>query len=127
MTHKMVDGVGLGWEVMCWYFDDLMISHRDEIIVSEFAFSLAEEFGPTTIISRGKVHNYLGMDLDFCICPDTMINSVIKYLQKRVDEFPKVLRGTKACPVGISVCEYCMPYSTTFQNALVIGSVNILR
>ena len=29
-----------------------------------------------------------------------MINSMIKYLQKVIDEFPEILRGTKACPTG---------------------------
>ena len=45
--------------------DDLKISHRDKAIVSEFAIALAKEFGPKTTISRGKVHDYLGMDLNF--------------------------------------------------------------
>ena len=29
-----------------------------------------------------------------------MIISMIRYLQKVIDEFPEVLRGTKACPAG---------------------------
>ena len=46
------------------------------------------------------MHNYLGMDLDFGTNPGTMMISVIKYLQKIIDEFPDVLSGTKVCPVG---------------------------
>ena len=80
--------------------DDLNISHRDEAIVSEFVMELAKEFGPKTTISRGKVHNYLGMDLDFGTCPGTVIISMIRYLQTVIDEFPEALRGTKACPMG---------------------------
>ena len=62
--------------------------------------ALAKESGPKPVISRGKVHDYLGMDLCFGTCPGTMIISMIKYLQKVIDNFQEVLRGTKACPVG---------------------------
>ena len=72
---------------MCWHVDDLKISHRDKAIVSEFVMAPAKEFGPKTTISRGKVHNYLGMDLDFGTCPGTMIMSMIKYFQKVIDKF----------------------------------------
>ena len=80
--------------------DDLKISHRDEATVSEFTMAIAKKFGQKTAISRGKVHDYLGMDLDFGTCPGTMILSMIRYLQKVIDKFPEVLRGTKACPAG---------------------------
>ena len=93
----MLDG---GQITVCWHVDDLKISHRDEAIVSEFAMALAKEFGPKTTISRGKVHDYLGMDLNLGTCPGTMIISVIRYLQKVIDEFPEVLRSTKVCPAG---------------------------
>ena len=39
-----------------------MISHRDEVIVSDFAEAMAAEFRLKTNISRGKVNDYLEMD-----------------------------------------------------------------
>ena len=42
------------------------------------------------MISRGKVHNYLGMDLDLGTSPGTRIMSMMNYLQKINDEFPEV-------------------------------------
>ena len=69
-------------------------------IVSEFEMALADEFGPKTTIFGGEVHNYLGMDLDFETSLGMMIISMIKYLQKTIDEITEVLRGTKACPTG---------------------------
>ena len=97
VANMMADG---GQLIVCWHVDDLKISHRDKAIVSEFAMALAKEFGPKTTMSRGKMHNYLGVDLDFGTNPGTMPMSMIKYLQKVIDEFPEVLRGAKACPVG---------------------------
>ena len=61
-----------------------MISHRDEKIVSEFVGALADEFELKTMISRGKVHDYLEMDLDFGTDPGTMIIYMIKYLQNLI-------------------------------------------
>ena len=61
---------------------------------------MANIYGEKTTISRGRVHDYLGMELDFGTCSGTLIISMIKYQQKILDIFPEVLRGTKACPTG---------------------------
>ena len=66
--------------------------------MSAFVIHIVETYGPKTTISRGKVHDYLGMQLDFGTCPCSMIISMIKYLQKILDEWPEVLGGTKARP-----------------------------
>ena len=55
---------------MCWHVDDLNISHRGKGIVREFVMALAKEFGPKTTLFRGKVHDYLGIDLNFGTSPD---------------------------------------------------------
>ena len=47
------------------------------------------------------------MELDFATCPGTMIVSMIKYLQKIIEEFPEVLRGTKACPATDNLFKVC--------------------
>ena len=62
--------------------------------------ALVNEFGRKTTISREKVHNYLGVDLDFGTRPGTLIIPMIKYLQNIIDEFLEVLGGTKVCPMG---------------------------
>ena len=38
------------------------------------------------------------MQLDFGTCSGSMIISMIKYLQKILDEWPEVLGGTNTCP-----------------------------
>ena len=91
----MVNGAQI---TVCWHIDNLKISHRYEEVVSAFAIQIADTYGPKTTISRGKVHDYLGMQLDFGTCPGSMIISMIKYLQKILDKWPEVLGGTKACP-----------------------------
>ena len=69
-------------------------------MVTAFAVDMANIYGAKTTISRGRVHDYIGMKLDFRTCPGTLIISMIKYLQKIIDEFPEFLRGAKSCPAG---------------------------
>ena len=68
--------------------------------MSEFGTVLTNRFGPKTTILRSKVHDYFWMDLDFGNCSGTMIIYMMKYLQKIINGFIEVLRGTKTCPTG---------------------------
>eukprot|EP00978_Attheya_sp_CCMP212_P046091 scaffold373512_cov98-Attheya_sp.AAC.1 len=50
-----------------WHVDDLKISHVATVTVTSIISKLEVEFGneaPLTI-RRGKVHDYLGMTIDF--------------------------------------------------------------
>lgn len=50
-----------------WHVDDLKISHVDPEVVTKIIESLDEEYGKVgkMTVRRGKVHDYLGMTLDF--------------------------------------------------------------
>ena len=63
---------------VCWHVDDLKISHRDQEMVTAFAVKMTNIYGAKTTISRGRVHNYLVMEIDFGTCPGTLIISMIK-------------------------------------------------
>ena len=69
-------------------------------MVTVFTVDMKKIYGSKTTISRGRVHDYIGMELDFGTCLGALIISMIKHLQKIIDEFPQVLRGTKAYPAG---------------------------
>ena len=75
----MVDGAQM---TVCCHVDDLKISHRDKEMVTAFAVKMANIYGANITISRGRVHEYIGMDLEFVTCPGTLIISMIKYLQR---------------------------------------------
>ena len=93
VANMMVNGAQI---TVCWHVDNLKISHRDDEVVRSFSIQIAEIYGPKTTISRGKVHDYLIMQLNFGTCPGSMIISMIKYLQKILYTWPEVLGGTKA-------------------------------
>ena len=78
----------------------MKVSHKDEGAVTALALKLASLYGEKTTISRGKVHEYLGMDIDWLTKPGVMIVSMIKYLQKVIDEFPEDIKSTRASPAG---------------------------
>ena len=50
-----------------WHVDDLKISHKKPSVVDRIIESLKNEYGKigTMTVRRGKVHDYLGMTLDF--------------------------------------------------------------
>ena len=45
--------------------DDLKVSHKDKNVVLAFCVKMSELYGSGTKSSRGKVHDFLGMDLDW--------------------------------------------------------------
>ena len=70
---------------ICWHVDNLKVSHKNEDAVTALALKLVSLYGPKTPISRGKVHEYLGMDIDWLIKPGFMIVSMVKYLHKVIE------------------------------------------
>ena len=86
---------------MIWHVDDLKISHVESKVVDDFIALLEQEFGndgPLTI-NRGKVHEYLGMRLDFST-PGKLIISMEPYIRSMIDEMPDNMTGTAANPAA---------------------------
>jgi hypothetical protein len=50
-----------------WHVDDLKISHKNPNVVTSIIQQLKEKFGNEAPLSvtRGKIHEYLGMKLDY--------------------------------------------------------------
>jgi hypothetical protein len=50
-----------------WYVDDLKVSHVDGNVVGDIIKLVEQEFGKemSVTVTRGKVHNYLGIKIDF--------------------------------------------------------------
>ena len=76
-----------------WHVDDLNVSHKEESAIGAFVLNICKVFGNGNKFSRVKLHYYLGMDMDWSQ-DGTMIVSMIKYLQKIIDDFPEVIHST---------------------------------
>ena len=61
--------------------------------------ALAKIYGPGITVSRGKVYDYLGMDLDYTGHKSVKI-SMIKYLKKIFTAFPEEITKTAEAPAG---------------------------
>ena len=48
-----------------WHIDDLKVSYQYEFEITKFASYLSDIYGKKLTVHRGKVHEYLGMDLDY--------------------------------------------------------------
>ncbi len=61
--------------------DDLKISHVDPFQVTKFCQYLASIYRNGLVVHRSKVHNYLGMDLNFALNGIVQV-SMITYTSK---------------------------------------------
>ena len=54
----------------------------------------------------GKVHEYLGMDLDFS-SPKVLTIGMIKYIKKILKEFPEEIKSVAATPAAEHLFKVC--------------------
>ena len=64
---------------------------------TKFATWLGTIYGHKLIVKRGKVHDYLGMDLDWSVGGKVTI-LMIKYVYKILEDFVEVIKKTAATP-----------------------------
>jgi hypothetical protein len=98
VMNKTVDGQQL---TVAWHVDDLKVSHAKSTVVDQFVDDMENEFGKETPLnkSRGKVHDYLGMTLDFSK-PGEVTITMIDYIKSILHDAPKEMRGRAATPAA---------------------------
>jgi hypothetical protein len=86
---------------IAWHVDDLKISHVDSQVVDQVVNMLEDEFGKETPMnkSRGKIHDYLGMTLDFSK-PGEVAVDMIDYVKTIIADMPPEMEGTALTPAG---------------------------
>ena len=82
-----------------WHVDDLKISHVDPEVVTGVIDMVEAEFGKEASLTktRGKVHEYLGMTIDFSVDKKVRF-SMIDYVQGILDELPDDMSGECVTP-----------------------------
>ena len=87
VANKQINGQQC---TLVWHVDDMKISHAHSQVVTDIINQLEQEFGkeaPLTI-RRGKVHDYLGMMLDFSL-PGKVQIRMEEYIKKHVGGTPR--------------------------------------
>ena len=82
-----------------WHVDDLNTSHVDPAVFPSVLADIDVEYGKIAkmTITRGKVHKYLRMTIDFS-SPGKVIFSMINYIEKMLDDIPEDMKVKSATP-----------------------------
>ena len=98
VANKLIQGSQC---TIVWHIDDLKISHIDSNAVDEVIGLLHDEFGqegPLTV-TRGKIHDYLGMTLDFSM-PQKVQIQMYDFIDKMLADLPVNMDGTAWTPAA---------------------------
>ena len=79
-----------------WHVDDLNISHVDGEEVTKMIGWFKSIYGKVKV-SRGKLHQYLGMDMDFGE-KGKLKMSMVTFPKKTIGEFPEAMTGSATTP-----------------------------
>ena len=73
-----------------WHVDDLKLAHKDPEVIDKIIASLDDEYGKIVkmAVRRGKIHEYLGMTLDFSR-PGKFIMDMEHYIDEVMKDLPK--------------------------------------
>ena len=98
VVNKTIDGHQM---TVVWHVDDLKVSHVDSKEVDKFIEQMEQTFGmdaPLTV-SRGKVHDYLGMNLDFQVGGEVRID-MEHYIDMMLQDAPEDMDGILNTPAA---------------------------
>jgi hypothetical protein len=98
VANKMIDGKQC---TIVWHVDDLKISHINEKVNTLVIKLIDSEFGneaPLTV-TRGKIHEYLGMTLDYTE-KGKVETKMLDYLLRIFEDLPEEFAGEAASPAA---------------------------
>ena len=98
MVNKTINGHQM---TVVWHVDDLKVSHIDVEEVDKFIKQMEEAFGADAplSVSCGKIHNYLGMNLDFRKKGEVQIN-MEHYIDMMLQDALKDMEGISNMPAA---------------------------
>jgi hypothetical protein len=84
---------------VCWHVDNLKVFHMEPAEITKFGEWLSNNYGMTVVTHQGKVHDYLGMILDFSMKGKVMVN-MIAYIKKIIADFPEEIIAMQTTPAA---------------------------
>jgi hypothetical protein len=95
-ANKMIDGHQM---TVVYHVDDLKVSHKDPKQIDWFADQLRKIYGEKLTVNRGKIHDYLGMMIDYSKEGKVEV-SMIKFIKKIFGTFTEEIKSTSATPAA---------------------------
>ena len=86
--------------ILCWYVDDLKISHDDQNVVSAVIMELEDKYGKRTI-HRGTAFEYVGMNILFNDKDDSATIEMKSYIEECITKFPKKCDKVVSTPAAV--------------------------
>ena len=99
VAKKLVDGKQM---TVVWYVDDLKLSHicpQEVSATIEFLCEHYEDENGKLKVTRGKIHYFLGMTLDYTTPGEVKIK-MINYVKKMIREFPVEIKEAQKTPAA---------------------------
>ena len=91
-----------------WHVDDLKLSHKYGKEIDKFIVWLKGKYEDPEIgkikVSRGKIHQYLGMTLDFSSPGEVKID-MVDYIKKMIEDFPDKSESKANTPAALHLFE----------------------
>jgi hypothetical protein len=96
--NKMTNGKQC---TILWHVDDIKISHVDPTVVTSILKQINDEYGKVSPLTetRGKVHEYLGMTIDFSN-PGKVMFTMFPYIQNMLNDLPEDMQGEAVTPAA---------------------------
>jgi hypothetical protein len=109
VANKIINGKQC---TIVWHVDDLKISHVDSRAVTTILNLLDAKYGQEIVggkraaltINSGKIHDYLGMTLDYSV-PGSVKIDMTDYVKKVLEEAPGYMTGTATTPADKNLFE----------------------
>ena len=98
VMNKMIEGKQC---TILWHVDDIKLSHVDDEVNEEIIEKLNGVYGKEAplVVTRGKVHDYLGMTLDYSV--DGQCKVIMKdYVEATLEALPNDMDGEAATPAA---------------------------
>ena len=98
VANMMIDGFQC---TVLWHVNDLKILHKHRSVVTKVIDLIANWYGKLQelLVTRGKVHDYLGMTLDYNT-PGEVSIKMEDYVEKILDDARKDMKGTSSTPAA---------------------------
>jgi hypothetical protein len=84
-----------------WHVDDIKVSHMEYKVVTHVLDLFDKEYGKEAplVVTRGKIHEYLGMTIDYSVKGKVTI-IMDPYIQGMLDDLPIDMAGEAATPAA---------------------------
>jgi len=99
VANKLIDGKQFA---VCWYVDDLKLSHESSEVVSDMIKVIESKFGKMTV-TRGQKHTYLG--IEFEIKNKRVHINMKEYLQECIDSYGESIMCNATTPATKELME----------------------